>query len=316
MRPCSAALETFLDNSLNREVYIVDLFTMGLLTGEVFRWTAGVGAVTVPAAGFPAGSINVGADRAFSVGPRFGRSKVTTKVGIEPTEVLVDIFASVNDLVGDFPFAEAIRIGLFDGAVVEIDRLFVPPGGAGIFLDTSLGCLLWFYGRIAETTAGRSKIELRVKGLTDLLAIQQMPRRIYGANCTHVFGDLMCGYDRVLGKNALGASTGIGQVNITAGGGSDGGHIVAGFSPSPSSIYNGGTLIGVTGANTGAYRTISTVSGGSVFVVKTFLSNVVPGDTFHALPGCDHTTATCNGPFNNLLRNGSFAYIPPPEMGV
>ena len=70
---------------------------------------------------------------------------------------------------------------------------------------------MWFYGRVAECDVGRSKIAVKVKSLMNLLALQQMPRRLYGATCTHVFSDAMCGYDRAAGKNALGTSTGFGS---------------------------------------------------------------------------------------------------------
>ena len=137
----------------------------------------------------------------FTLGPRFGRSKVTTKIGVEPTELDIDVFAGPADLVGTTAFAEAVRVGLFDGATVELDRFFAPPQTAGSGpLDTSLGVLLWFYGRVAECEVGRSRIAIRVKSLMNLLAVQQMPRRLYQASCNHVFGDTMCGYDRVLGR--------------------------------------------------------------------------------------------------------------------
>src|SRR5215212_2183642 len=126
MRPCSAALAAFL-HSANYEAVQTDLYTFALATGEVLRYTAGNAPLTVPAAGFPSGSINAGSDRFFALGPRFGRSKVTTKIGVQPTELDIDVFADSGDLVGATAFAEAVRVGLFDGARVELDRFFAPP---------------------------------------------------------------------------------------------------------------------------------------------------------------------------------------------
>ena len=65
-----------------------------------------------------------------------------------------------------------------------------------------------FTARVAECEVGRSRVAIRVKSLVSLLAMQQMPRRLYQASCNHVFGDAMCGYDRVLGKSAAGVLTG------------------------------------------------------------------------------------------------------------
>ena len=201
------------------------------------------------------------------------------------------MFAGPDDLVGTTAFAEAVRVGLFDGATVELDRFFAPPQAAGSgTLDTSLGVLLWFYGRVAECDVGRSRIAIKVKSLMNLLAVQQMPRRLYQASCNHVFGDMMCGYDRVLGKNAAGVSTGIGAVTIAALAGSTQSQIATSFSPSPATAYDEGTITALSGANSGATRTVAALTGGVVRLLKPWLSPVSVGDTFQLLPGCDHTT--------------------------
>ncbi len=316
MRPGSAALTTYLNNAANLDVVQVDLYTFALTSGEVLRWSGGDTALTIPAAGFPIGSFNHGAQHSFNLGPRFGRSKITTKIGVQPAELDIEMIAGANDLVGTFPIAEAVRLGIFDGAMVELDRLFAPPQNAGSgALDSSLGTLLWFYGRVAECDVGRSKIAVKVKSLMNLLAIQQMPRRLYGAACTHVFGDAMCGYDRVAGKNALGTSTGNGQATITAAAGTTQG-LVSCTATVPTT-YSEGTITGASGANAGYSRSIANLGNGSqIALFKAFLFTVAIGDTFTLLPGCDHTTATCNTRFQNLLRFGGFPYIPPPELAV
>ena len=315
MRPCSAALAAFLPAS--ESAVIADLYTFALVGGEVLRWSGFTSALTVPAAGFPSGSINAGTERSFALGPRFGRSKVTTKIGIEPTELNIEIYATAGDLVGSLPLAEAVRLGLFDGATVELDRLFAPPQpSASGALDTGLGVLLWFYGRVAECEVGRSTIAVRVKSLLNLLAVQQMPRRLYQASCGHVFGDPMCGYDRTAGENAAGTATGIGAATIAAQTGSSQAQIVTTFSPTPATAYDQGTMTCLTGANAGASRTISSVTGGILYQLQPWLSPVAVGDTFQILPGCDHSTATCDATFQNLLRFGGFPYIPPPEAAA
>ncbi|HEV2337098.1 MAG TPA: DUF2163 domain-containing protein [Stellaceae bacterium] len=316
MRPCSAALAGYLNSAANLEIVQVDLYTFALSSGEMLRWSGGDAALTIPAAGFPAGSINHGAPQTFTLGPRFGRSKVTNKIGVQAAELDIEIMAGANDLIGTFAIAEAVRLGIFDGATVELDRLFAPPQAAGAgALDTSLGCLLWFYGRVADCDIGRSTVQVKVKSLMNLLAVQQMPRRLYGAACTHIFGDAMCGYDRAGGKNAQGAVTGVGQITVTAATGST--QSLVNITSSPAAAYVEGTITGATGANTGSTRTVANLGGGAqVAVWRPLLFPITPGDTFTMLPGCDHTTATCNGTFNNLLRYGGMPYIPPPEQAV
>jgi hypothetical protein len=316
MRPCSPALADYL--AVHDNAVIADLYTFALVSGEVLRYSGWTTALSIPGIGFSSGSLNYssGSDIEFALGPRFGRSKVTTRIGIAPAELDIEAFAGAGDLVGTFPFAEAVRLGLFDGATVELDRLFAPPQTAGSgALDTSLGALLWFYGRVADSDVGRSKTAIKVKSLMNLLAIQQMPRRLYQASCGHVFGDAMCGYDRAAGKNAAGVATGNGAATIVAASGTTQALIDAGGAI--ASVYNQGTIIGATGVNTGYSRTVANLGDGSqIGLFKPFLFPIAVGDSFTILPGCDHTTSACQTMFDNLARYGGFPYIPPPEAAA
>ena len=306
MRPCSAALAAYL--AANDTVILADLYTFALVTGETLRYSGWTTALAIPGTLFASGSLNYNAlgYTDFSLGPRFGRSKVATKIGVEPAELDIDILAGAGDLIGTVSFADAVRLGLFDGATVELDRLFAPPqpnaqGG----LDTSLGAIVWFTGRVADTDVGRSKIQMKVKSLMNLLAIQQMPRRLYQAACTHVFGDAMCTFDRT----SL-------AVTAAALAGSTQSEIHTALAPSPASLFDQGTMLGLSGRNAGFTRTIRQLAGGVASQLKAWLYPVAVGDTFRFLPGCDHTTATCQNAFNNLAHYGGFPYIPPPEMAV
>lgn len=305
MRPASAALINYL--AQNDTVAIVDLYTFALPSGVTLCYSGWTTPLRIPGTAFPGGSLNYNPTgyTDFAIGPRFARSKVSTKIGIEPTELDISVLAGADDFVGTFTFADAVRIGEFDGAMVELDRLFCPPQTAGGALDTSLGAIIWFTGRVADTDCGRSKIEIKVKSLMNLLAVQQMPRRLYQAACTHVFGDAMCSFDRASmasGSTALAGST---QAQL-----------VTTLAPSPATLYDQGTVIGVTGANAGTTRTVKQLVAGIVYLLKPFLYPVAAGDNFQLLPGCDHTTATCRKTFNNLDRYGGFPYIPPPELAV
>jgi hypothetical protein len=105
-------------------------------------------------------------------------------------------------------------------------------------------------------------------------------------------------------------------VTIGAQAGSGQAQIVTTFSPSPATAYDQGTMTCLTGANAGASRTISRLAGGVVYQLQPWLSPVTVGDTFQLLPGCDHTSATCGGSYQNLARFGGFPYIPPPEAAA
>ena len=316
MRPCSTALAAYF--AAHDTVIAADLYTFALASGEVLRYSGWNTGLSILGTAFPGGSLNysAGSYAEFVLGPRFGRSKITTRIGVAPAELDIEVLAGASDLIGTFAFAEAVRLGLFDGATVELDRLFAPPQAAGSgTLDTTLGALQWFVGRVADSDVGRTKITIKVKSLMNLLAIQQMPRRLYQASCGHVFGDAMCGYDRTAGKNAAGVATGNGAGAVTASSGTTQALINAGGAV--AAMFKEGTITGASGANTGYSRTIANLGDGSqIGLFKPFLFAIAVGDAFTVLPGCDHTTSACQNLFDNLARYGGFPYIPPPESAA
>ena len=104
---------------------------------------------------------------------------------------------------------------------------------------------------------------------------------------------------------------------MTAAAGSNQGDIVC--TAAVSTVYIEGTITGLAGANAGYSRTVANagvITANQIGLFKAWLFPVAIGDTFTVLPGCDHTTTTCNGTFNNLARFGGFPYIPPPEFAV
>lgn len=51
-------------------------------------------------------------------------------------------------------------------------------------------------------------------------------------------------------------------------------------------------------------------------LIKPLPFPVAPGDTIQLIPGCDKTTATCLGAFNNLIHYGGQNLVPNPEVAV
>ena len=170
-----------------------------------------------------------------------------------------------------------------------------PPG-------TVVGTIAWFYGRVGDVDIGRTKMVIRVKSLLDLLTAQ-MPKRLFQAGCTFVFGDAMCGFDRNAMAQDITCVTGTRQSQI----------VYSGAAPDPTTLYDNGTLIGKTGANTGYKRTITKLVDGVIYLLDPWIFPVEVGDAFTMLPGCDHTLDTCRDTFDNLDHFGGFPYIPPPE---
>jgi hypothetical protein len=315
VRPAPTALVNWLASSRLLTAY--DLWTFQLAGGETLRYSGTSVALVVPGTCWAAtsGALNYSATATwtFALGPVFQRGRVKCGIGVEPQPLDVTLGAGPADLIGTLTWQQAIHARLFDGCTVELDRFFPGPGGP---TDTSLGCIVWFYGLMSQIGWGRTGIRMTVTSPLGLMAQSQMPRRIYGANCTHIFGSPMCGYDRSNGKNAAGVATGIGAVTVTAQAGSTQIAVQTGFTPSPSTAYDEGTIIGTAGANAGFTRTIQYMSGGAASLTSPFVYPIATGDGFTLLPGCDHTVSTCQNTLNNLARFGGMPYIPPPESVV
>jgi len=302
MRPAPTGLASFLASS--REFLMADLYTFALTHGEVLRYSGYSVPFTVPAGYFPPQSLNAAAGGTFILGPRFGRTLVTTKIGVQTDTVPIEIFAGANDLIGNLTWQNAFRLGVFDGAKIEVSRLVcLPPAGVGI--GALVGAIVWFQGYVGEVQIGRSMITVTANSMLGYLNVQY-PRRLWQHDCTHVFGDTMCQFDR----NSMAVLV-VAQINSTQS------QISTGFNPTPATLYDQGTMIGNSGQNTGFKRGIASANtGGIAFLTVPFLYPVAVGDTFTMLPGCDHSIATCQNTFNNLAHHGGFPYIPPPEYAV
>jgi uncharacterized phage protein (TIGR02218 family) len=284
MKAASPALIALL--SSNDQFIMADLYTIILVGGMVLRYSAAPTALSV------SGHI-------FALGPKFERSKTKVVIGIQVDELDVRIYPEPTDLIGGVPFLQAVWQGQLDGALVQLERVFMPTYG-----DTSPGTVVLFAGRISDIDCSRTGIDLKCRSHLELLNIQ-MPRRLWQSSCTHNFGDAMCQFDR----SAL-------QLTFAAGTGSTRTQIATSVVPTPANLYVQGTIICVTGANSGESRTVANMAAGWVYVKLAFLSPILAGDQFRLLPGCDRTLATCQNVFNNAIHFGGFPYIPTRETAV
>jgi uncharacterized phage protein (TIGR02218 family) len=285
---------------------MADLWTFALLGGTQYLFS---GAQTAVAVG----------NRQFALGPRFDRSTTRVVIGIQSDELDVRIYPAPTDLLGTASWEQAVWQGQFDGATVQLERAFMPTWG-----DTSPGTVVLFAGRVSDLEASRTMVQLKVRSHLDLLNIE-MPRRLWQPSCNHNFGDAMCGYDRVNGKNADGAATGIGALTFACAARSTATLLLG--SPATGQYYQG-TVIGLTGANTGQRRTITGIVTNQIAVKLAFLSTPAAGDQFQVLPGCDRTLTTCGDVFQNSRvtsnghqagnaeRFGGFPFVPPAENAI
>lgn len=265
---------------------MADLYTITLAGGSVLRYSAAPTALSVN--GYT-----------FALGPKFERSKTKVVIGTQVDELEVRIYTEPTDLLGGVPFLQAAWQGQLDGALLQLERAFMPSYG-----DTSPGTVVLFAGRISDIECTRTGVDLKCRSHLELLNIQ-MPRRLWQSSCTHAFGDAMCQFDR----SSM-------QVIFAAGAGSTQAQIATSVTPSPPSLYIQGSIIGLSGANGGSSRSVANMDGSWIYVKLAFLSPILPGDQFALLPGCDRTLSTCTNVFNNAVHFGGFPFIPTPETAV
>lgn len=312
MKPALSTLQTYV--MANRNVAVCDLYTFSLVNGIVLRYCAWpLSGMIIPSANFPGSPLNYAAsgNRTFLRGPRFGRTKITVKVGTSGNECDITMLVGPQDgAIGGLTWQQVFAQGQFDGAVIEIDRFFMPVGGDGVAgpLNTSLGAIVWFYGKVGDVDIGSSKILVKALDFMSVLEKSQMPRRVFQNPCNHIFGDNMCLFNR----SSM-------AITVTAQSGSTPSLILASLSASPADLYNQGSIEGLTGANTGQTCSIAVTavgSSGQIYTYTPFFFTPAIGDTFQLLPGCDHTVNTCKNVFNNLIHYGGMPYIPAPELAL
>jgi uncharacterized phage protein (TIGR02218 family) len=284
MKAASPALIALLNAST--QFVMADLYTLTLVGGYVLRYSAAP--TTIVANGFT-----------FVLGPKFERSKTKTVIGTQVDELDIKIYPETTDLIGATPWLQAAWQGQLDGALLQLERAFMPTYG-----DTSPGTMILFAGRVSDIDCSRTGIEMKCRSHLELLNIQ-MPRRLWQSSCTHVFGDAMCQFDRTSLQASFACLSDSTETQI-----------LSTVNPTPAGLYVQGTIIGLTGANSGYSRTIAGMSNGTVSVKLAFLSPPATGDLFQLLPGCDRSLATCTNVFNNPAHFGGVPFVPTPETAV
>jgi uncharacterized phage protein (TIGR02218 family) len=284
MKNASPALIALLNR--NDRFSMADLYTFTLVGGEVLRYSAAPTPLTVD--GY-----------SFALGPKFERSKTKTVIGTQVDELQIKLYPEATDRIGEFQLLTALWQGLFDGALVRLERVFMPTYG-----DTSAGTVILFAGRVSDIDCSRTAVDLHCRSHLELLNIQ-MPRRLWQSACTHTFGDAMCQFERSSLQQSFACLVGSTQTAL-----------VTSVAPDPPTLFDQGTIIAQTGGNSGARRSIAQFSNGQVLVRHPFLSSITVGDEFVLLPGCDRTLATCDTVFGNLAHFGGFPFIPTPETAV
>lgn len=279
--------------------YIGELFTVTLANGAVYRWTSSDKSLTVGANTWLT---------ARDGAPLITRNRFAVKNTVEVPELEMRIGAL--DAIPNFAFnlKTAIHNGLFDGATVEMDRVFMPTPG-----DTRYGYVVLFAGRLSGVVIDSEGITITSKG-HNVLMNQQAPRNLYQTNCLHTFCDAGCTLSETnytfTGRTCSPGSSASGIVWT----------VPAGFTAGQFTL---GKVTMTSGAASGQIRTVKLAAGVSMVFTYPLYNAPLPGDTFSILMGCDRQLASCqnrkqaNGTaIDNSQHYRGFPFVPPAELAV
>jgi uncharacterized phage protein (TIGR02218 family) len=229
-------------------------------------------------------------------GPLVSGLKYKGSVGLEVDKQQITIAARPTDVVNGAPFLVALRDGAFDGAPVYRDRVFLSGSAGGV-----VGGVRMFQGRISTVdSVGRTQAAVTVA--SDLVILDyDMPRNLFSPTCLHVLYDAGCGIIR--GTFSLDGAVGPGSNSNTIN-----------FSGARAGDVQG-SLVFTSGANANVRATVRSVNVGTSYLLMYPLPFApAEGDMFNVAFGCDHTQATCQSKFNNLINFRGFPYVPPPQL--
>lgn len=280
--------------------WVAELFTVSLVSGTAWRWTSFDQSLTVSAVGRTWLGARDGA-------PLITRNRFGVKNTVEVPELELRIGCS-DALLGNLK--SQIHNGLFDGATVEMDRVFMPAPG-----DTQFGYVVLFAGRLSGVTIDAEGITVISKG-HNVLMNQQAPRNLYQTNCLHTFCDTGCAIAggapafTFTGRTVVGGST-ASVINWSQ---------PFGFAASQFAL---GKVTMTSGAAIGQVRTVRVAVPSSLFLTYPLYDLPSAGDTFSILMGCDRQKATCaghkdtsNATVDNSQHYRGFPFVPQAELAV
>jgi uncharacterized phage protein (TIGR02218 family) len=265
-------------------IAFADCFTFITTTGVQYTWTTVDYGVAYNGFTFNAS------------GPLVKGLKYKGTVGLEVDKQQITIAARPTDTINGAPFLVALRDGAFDGSPVYRDRVFLT-GPMG----TVVGGVRLFQGRISTVdNVGRTQATLTIA--SDLVILDyDMPKNLFSPTCLHVLYDAGCGVIR-----------GTYSASGTAAAGSTSNQI---YTSVALAQHRGGSIVFTSGANANVRATVRAAAAGSALILMYPLPFApATGDAFTVAYGCDHTQATCQGTFNNLINFRGFPYIPPPQL--
>lgn len=298
-KPVSPELLAVLNS---RNFYRAELYTITLAGAlGTLRYTSGDADISANGFLYSAGK---------NTGPYFDRrdnkAKIHQKVGFEVDTMIFDVLPGSATVLGA-PFLHAIRIGVFDGALVNVETAFMPTYG-----DTRRGTIQRFNGRVVDIDAGRSVATFSINSWLELANIT-IPHNLYSPGCINSLGDISCTVNLSLAAFNTTGTTSTGStpslINATIAGG-----------PFINGAFDHGKITFTSGLNNGYTQTIKKLTYGSpaaIIINGEYPTAPLNGDTFIIYFGCDKTpglVSTLTGNTDGLTA--AITGVAPSTIGV
>jgi uncharacterized phage protein (TIGR02218 family) len=288
MRDCGTALAALLASG-QVELAQADLYDVTTQSGTVFHWT-----------NFDV-EIPYGGNTYTNYGPFLQRTKVQTVNTMSIPTLEITMLATDASFNGGADLMSQMHNGLFDGATLILNRLFMLYP-VTLPIDTSLGTILYFGGVLSTIEIEGVKTTLKVKGANNKLD-QYAPRNLFQIGCLHNFCDSGCTlnaasftYDCTVPSSPAASKIYVPWTTAPA--------------VSPITLFQLGALTMTSGAASGQSRDIAFADSTGVYLEYPLYDVPQPGDTFTVFEGCDKTNATCTSRGNEQNWRG-FPFVPP-----
>ena len=209
--------------------------------------------------------------------------------------------------VAGMGFLRAVKLGLLDSARLSMRKVFMTMAtntDGSLPVKTNGESVLWFTGRVADSSAGRVSASLVVESDLSLLNVS-MPRNLIQSGCLHTLFDAGCTLSKA-------ANTSTGTVSAT--GPNTATSFTTGLAQA-TDFFALGIITFTSGTNSGIARTIQghSSTGGKITVYAPFPNVPATGDAFSIVPGCNKQQSTCSSKFSNIVHFRGYPYVPVPE---
>ncbi len=265
---------------------IRDLYTITLRGGAVVRWTTNQSDLVLGARTFTARSVG-------SAVPLIIRKGSRCVAGLSEVGSLeVTLRCDAATTWGGRPLPLAVLDGLFDGAMLELERAFMAGPGQPV-----IGAVSVFAGYI-EAQPTSTSVTLSVESIAARLGRISVPRAVVQDRCLNQLGDSACGVN--LATWTFASSIGSGATTLL---------VPTGLAQADRYFYRA-VVSFLSGAAAGERRMVMSHASGVLELAMPLPVAPAAGDQISIVKTCSRDHHECNDVFANIARFRGMPYVP------